>query len=221
MTAPIRIVSESGSKKVFVSALDWPGWSRSGKTEEAALATLADYTDRYQRVVDLAGEGSLPSIPEGVDIVERLQGSGATDFGVPDRAAQCENEPMTEEECERQIRILRACWRYFDDVVPRVSAELRKGPRGGGRDRDEIVEHVLGADRSYARNLGVKTPEAAVFTPDGLQAHRDAVCEAVRDHNARGVSARKWPVRYFLRRAAWHVLDHAWEMEDKDLTPTG
>src|SRR5690606_12352117 len=80
MTAPIRIVSESGSKKVFVSALDWPGWSRSGKTEEAALATLADYTDRYQRVVDLAGEGSLPSIPEGVDIVERLQGSGATDF---------------------------------------------------------------------------------------------------------------------------------------------
>src|SRR5438067_302187 len=26
---------------------------------------------------------------------------------------------------------------------------------------------------------------------------------------------RGWPVRYAARRMAWHVLDHAWEMEDR------
>jgi hypothetical protein len=25
----------------------------------------------------------------------------------------------------------------------------------------------------------------------------------------------RWPARYYVRRAAWHVLDHAWEIEDR------
>jgi hypothetical protein len=32
--------------------------------------------------------------------------------------------------------------------------------------------------------------------------------------------ARAWPLRYLIRHTAFHTLDHAWEMEDKDMTGT-
>jgi hypothetical protein len=57
-----------------------------------------------------------------------------------------------------------------------------------------------------------------MLTDDGLEAHRSAYCEAIRAHHAEGKSARKWPLRYLIRHTAFHTLDHAWEMEDKDLT---
>jgi hypothetical protein len=25
----------------------------------------------------------------------------------------------------------------------------------------------------------------------------------------------RWTARYYVRRSAWHVLDHAWEIEDR------
>jgi hypothetical protein len=37
-----------------------------------------------------------------------------------------------------------------------MGKELRKGPRGGGRDPEKIMEHVLGAEASYFRQLGWK-----------------------------------------------------------------
>lgn len=216
MTGCNRVVIETGSKKVFASALDWPGWSRSGKTEEQALEVLAGYADRYRKVADLAGVNDLQS--ENFEIVEHQVGGGVTDFGVPDKVARAEHEPMTDAECERQVELLRACWAYFDDVVPRVSEALRKGPRGGGRDRTQIVDHTLEAERNYARKIGVKTPREWRETPEGVQAHREAICAAILERNRDGAQEKGWPPRYFLRRAAWHVLDHAWEMEDKDLS---
>lgn len=214
-----RVVIETGSKRVFASALDWPGWSRSGKTEQQALEALASYADRYRKVADLAGVSGLQATD--FDIVEYQVGGGVTDFGVPDKVARAEHEPMTDAECERQVALLRACWAYFDDVVPRVSETLRKGPRGGGRDRAGIVFHVLEAERGYARQLGVRTPKGGMDSPEGLREHRDAVCDAIHAVNAVDEREKGWPVRYFIRRAAWHVLDHAWEMEDKDLTGEG
>ncbi len=215
---PIVIEAGKGEKRVFASALDWPGWSRSGKTEPDALKALVDYADRYQAVAEIAGERGFPDTVSNLDIVERLAGSGATDFGVPERAATSEDEPMSDAECDRQIRLMRACWEYFDDVASKVSAELRKGPRGGGRDRDKIIEHVYDAERGYVRKLGVKTPPRGMYTADGLKEHRDAVCEAIRSVNASGNGEGAWPVRYTIRRMAWHVLDHAWEMQDKTLS---
>lgn len=212
-----RVVIEQGNKKVFASALDWPGWSRSGKTEADALANMAAYTDRYQRVADrvgLTGAGDTAAHPE---IVEYQQGDAATEFGVPANIAQFEYAPLTRAECDRQIALLQACWAEFDDIAARVSPELRKGPRGGGRDRDAIIEHTLEAERSYARRIGVATPAGSLGSPDGIASHRAAVCTAIREITANPVDTR-WPLRYFIRRAAWHVLDHAWEMEDKDLT---
>ena len=51
-----------------------------------------------------------------------------------------------------------------------------------------------------------------------VRAHRDAYCNAIRAFHAAGKPARTWPLRYLIRHTAYHTLDHAWEMEDKDLT---
>ncbi|CAN5240324.1 hypothetical protein BH23CHL9_BH23CHL9_15610 [soil metagenome] len=106
-----------------------------------------------------------------------------------------------------------------DDVASRVSAELRKGPRGGGRDRDKIVRHTNGSEiDEFAKQVGVITSLDARDDPDELGDHREAFCDAIREHNARGASAQTWTVQFVIRRCAWHMLDHAWEMEDRDLS---
>ncbi|MCO5215276.1 MAG: hypothetical protein M9950_03865 [Thermomicrobiales bacterium] len=209
-----RVMLEVAPKKSFASALDWPGWSRSGKTAEDALIVLADYTSRYQLVTEIVG---VTDLPESFDVVETVGGDGATEYGVPHIPAAIEQEFMTPEECERQLALLQACWTYFDDVSGRVSEELRKGPRGGGRNRSVIIDHVHEAERYYVTQLGVKAKKDSLVTPEAIAAHREATLAALRDHNQRQEHAR-WPLRYIIRRAAWHVLDHAWEMEDKDLT---
>lgn len=218
MTEPIRVVLETAKKKSFASAIDWPGWSRPAKTPEAALQILADYAPRYAAVVERAG--LLPSLVSdpSFDVIETVEGTATTEFGAPDVPISLESEPMTEDECARHIALLRASWEVFDEIGARVSEELQKGPRGGGRNRSKIIRHVFESERSYVRTLGVQTPTGVMFTPEGLAQHREAVLEAIRDHNAQGEPARTWPLRYVVRRATWHVLDHAWEMEDKDLT---
>lgn len=218
MTKYHRVVLEQGKKKSFATAIDWPGWSRSGKSGDHAIEVLVSYADRYQLVAEMAGVQGVRATAASPEVIDTLQGSGATDFGVPDKVASADFDSMTDAECDRQIRLLQACWEYFDDVAVRVSREMQKGPRGGGRDRDEIIQHTLEADRGYARQIGVRTPAVYIDTPNGVAEHREAVAQAIRELNA-SESDTKWPLRYFIRRAAWHMLDHAWEMEDKDLTP--
>ncbi len=217
MTGHHRVVIEAGNRRVFASAIDWPGWSRSAKTEEEAVWVLSDYAERYDKVARIAGAEGVTTAA-GLDVVERPAGTATTDFGAPAVAAACERAPMSDAECERIIALVRACWASFDDAAGRVSEELRKGPRGGGRNRTKLVEHTLEAERSYARQIGVKTPTGGLDDEAGRSAHREAVCGAIRAANAAGGTAPKWPIRYFVRRAAWHVMDHAWELEDKDLT---
>jgi hypothetical protein len=217
-----RVMVEMGRKKpvAVALALDWPGWNRSGKSEADALQVLSSYRPRYAKVAELAGlAGEFRKAGE-FTVVERLEGTGMTDFyGLSARSARQEHEPMSVAACERKIALLRASWTYFDDVASRVSAELRKGPRGGGRDRDKIVRHANGAEiHEFAKKVGVITPLDARERPDDLRAHRDALCAAIRDYNARGASARTWTVQYVIRHSAYHMLDHAWEMEDRDLS---
>jgi hypothetical protein len=116
---------------------------------------------------------------------------------------------------------MRACWAFFDDVRGRVSAEMQRGPRGGGRDRDHIVRHTYAAQLDWAKMLDLRTPLEEVLTNAGLTAHRDAYCAAIRNYHSQGKFAgkmAKWPLRYLIRHTAYHTLDHAWELEDKDLT---
>lgn len=216
MTSHHRIVIELGKQKmVFASAIDWPGWSRSGTSESEAIDRLVSYADRYQRVAELAGVRGVMATAEHPDVVETIQGSGATDSGVPDKIAAADREFMSDAECERQIKLLEACWTYFDEVAANASPHMRKGPRGGGRDRDEIIDHTLEADRAYARRIGVKS--SAGNDQHALAQHRGDVVAAVREHNS-SQTETKWPLRYYIRRAGWHLLDHAWEMEDEDLS---
>ncbi|HEX4984187.1 MAG TPA: hypothetical protein VFV63_20960 [Ilumatobacteraceae bacterium] len=197
----VHVAVEVGHKKSFASALDWPGWSRSGKDEDAAIEVLLAYIDRYRVVTDRAG---IEFRPGRVDVVERLAGSASTDFGAPGAIAEWERRALGKAEAERIAALVSASWDVFGDVVAGAPAELRKGPRGGGRDRDKIVEHVVEAEQSYARQLGLGKPNQR---PD----LRGDIVAAIR----RRPTDTAWPVRYAARRIAWHVVDHAWEIEDR------
>ena len=200
MTA-LRIGLEVGKTWTFASALDWPGWCRRGKGEHAAVACLLDYAPRYKRV---AGRTFRTGTAE---VVGTVKGNATTDFGAPGVPGPWDDEPFDAKEAARQVRLLRAVWATFDAAAAAAPRVLPKGPRGGGRDRDAIVEHTREAERSYARKLGVRLPPR---TPWDEQ--RAAIAEALRGG---GDGDGPWTPRYVIRRTAWHVLDHAWELEDK------
>jgi hypothetical protein len=220
----MRVALEIGprGKKVVAVAPDWPGLSRGAATEEAAFDRLRAYLPRYAPVAALAGMDAAPAASTAMDIVERYPGTGSTDFwGISFAFSSIDLEAMSDDALERELALMRASWAFFDAVRSRVSAEMRKGPRGGGRDRDRIVRHTLAAEVDWAKKLGVRTPQETMLTDDGLTAHRDAYCAAIRALHSEGRMARTWPLRFLIRHTAFHTLDHAWEMEDKDLTAKG
>ncbi|MDQ2903269.1 MAG: hypothetical protein M3Y81_06910 [Chloroflexota bacterium] len=221
MADELRVMLEIGpkGKQVVAVAPDWPGLERGAKTREVAIERVQAYLPRYAPVANLAGMGAEFAAIATVDVVEHYPGTGSTDFwGISFAFSGSDRHVVSSEELERELTLLQACWAFFDDVRSRVSAELQKGPRGGGRDRDRIVQHTLGAEQDWAAKLGLRTPDGALLTDEGLRAHRDAYRTAIRTFHAQGKLARTWPLRYLIRHTAFHTLDHAWEMEDKDLT---
>lgn len=224
MTNPLRVMLEIGpkGKKVAAIAPDWPGLERGAKTEEAAVERLRSYLPRYASVARLAGMDEAFAALTTVEIVERYPGVGSTDFwGISFAFSSIDKQDLSTGEVERELSLMQACWAFFDDVRKRVSAEMQKGPRGGGRDRDHIVRHTLAAEQDWAAKLGLHILDGVALTDEVLRAHRDAYCHAIRDYHAEGKlvgKMAKWPVRYLIRHTAYHTLDHAWEMEDKDLT---
>ncbi len=221
---PVRTVLEHGpkGKRCVAFAIDWPGWSRGAKTPDVALDTLESYRARYRPVVGLAGMAREFDDAGPLEIVEDKVGTGSTDFwGISFSPSSTEQGPMTEAELERGITLLRACWAFFDGVAARVSTEMRKGPRGGGRDRDRIIRHTIRTEsEDFAKQVGLRMPEGAALTPDGLRQHREAYVEAMRGYNAGEITRRmrSWTLPFLIRHSAFHTLDHAWEMEDKDLS---
>ena len=214
----LRVVIETGTKRSFASALDWPGWSRAGRTPEAAVEALLEYAPRYARVGKRAGERlDAPGSVDEVEIVERLRGGGTTDFGVPGVPAAAEAAPLGVADLGRLAALLRAAWDEVDAIADRAGGvELRKGPRGGGRDLDKILGHVREAEAAYLGQLGARPPKAETMAPI-----RQALLETL-DARVTGRpiaeprrTKRPWSPRYAIRRAAWHVLDHAWEIEDR------
>ena len=222
MANELRVTLEVGpkDKKVVAVAPDWPGLERGAKTGEAAIQTLQSYLPRYARVAKLAGMDAEFATITNVDVVEQYRGTGSTDFwGISFAFSSIDGQQLSSEDLERELILMQACWTFFDDVRGRVSAEMRKGLRGGGRDRDRIVRHVIGVEQDWAQKVGVRTPENAVVTDHVvLKAYRDAYCTAIRTFHSEGKMARTWPLRYLIRHSAYHTMDHAWEMEDKDLT---
>jgi hypothetical protein len=224
MTKDLRVTLEIGphGKKVVAVAPDWPGLERGAKTGEAAIERLRSYLPRYAPVAKLAGMETEFAAGSTVDVVERYPGTGSTDFwGISFAFSDIDRQHLSNDELDRELTLMRACWAFFDGVRPRVSAEMAKGPRGGGRDRDRIVSHTIYAELDMAAKVGVRMPEDTPLTADNLHTYRDAYCDAIRAFYAAGKSARAWPLRYLIRHTAFHTLDHAWEMEDKDLTAVG
>ncbi len=184
MPGPIPVYLEIGEKRVFASALEWPGWTRAGKDEKAALGALAAYAPRYAAVPRAA----------------RIQ------FGA-------DADPT---EADRICALLGASWKVFDAAVAKAPAELRKGPRGGGRDRDKIADHIIDAESAYTPKLGLKLKPPGRTDAPGVRAWRKTIIDAIRG-SAGGpqTGEKRWPPRYVTRRMAWHLLDHAWEIEDR------
>jgi hypothetical protein len=221
---PIDVYLEIGKKRIFAGAIEWPGWCRSGRDEESALQALIENAPRYAGVLrgtDL--KFPVPAAVTALHVVERLAGTTTTDFGAPDVAPAADDRPVTDADLQRFETLLQAGWRAFDTaMIAAEGKELRKGPRGGGREVEGIVRHVLGADRGYLSRLAwkLKSADEADLAAE-LDHSRAAIIQAltaaahgeVPERGPRGGS--RWSPRYFVRRVAWHLLDHAWEIEDR------
>ena len=222
MTDGLRVILEIGrARKVVASAYEWPGLDRWGTSEDDALAKLEAYLPRYAPVAERAGMASAYARSRDIEVIERVRGSSSTDFwGIAHVPSETEREVLSAKDLERRLDLLRATWAYFDDTAERVSAELRPQPRGkGGRSREEIIRHtILNEPHQFSRKVEVRTPFEAVLTPDGLAMHREQYLDGIRAYNADGRPARTWPIQFLIRRSAQHMMDHAWEMEDRDLT---
>jgi hypothetical protein len=224
VTERLAVYVEPGTKRTFAGAIDWPGWSRSAKTEGDAIEALLAYADRYRAVLAASDLDGFPAADGwAVDVIEHVPGSSGTDFGVPSHAPSADERPLDPGEAARLIAILEASWMAFDAAIEAARGhELRLGPRGGGRDLGKIVAHVREADASYLTTLGIRAPRL----PGADDAEKE---RAVRERASEVVSAmaagepiedankvsKPWTPRYYVRRAAWHALDHAWEVEDR------
>lgn len=220
----IEVYVEAGMKKVFAGGVEWPGWCRSGRDERAALQSLVDYGSRYAQVLRNRGiQFEVPAKLEELKVVERLEGNSTTDFGAPAIPLTADKEGLAALDYDQSKDLLEACWLSFDQAVQIASGkELRKGPRGGGREIDKIVEHLLESDRGYLGRLAWQYKMGREINPkEDLARIRKAILDALQaavkgelpERGPRG--GILWPPRYFIRRVAWHVLDHAWEIEDR------
>ncbi len=210
----VAVYLETGSKRTFAGAVDWPGWTRAARDEAGALEALLAYAPRYAKVVR---SFRAPSDADALDVVAKVDGGATTDFGAPEREAPGDERPLDAADLARQLKLLDASWRALERAASAARGKrLRTGPRGGGRDLDKMMEHVRGAERAYLSKLGTRSPADA--DADELRdLARTTLRARSRDEPIEDPSATRklWSPRYYVRRAAWHVLDHAWEIEDR------
>ena len=215
------VIVEKGTKRVFASAADWPGWARSGKTEAEALESLVAYGPRYAKAVKAVTPAfSAPKDTTAFEIVQRLAGGSGTDFGVPSSEARADDARLGRSDIDRLLAIVEGSWAAFDRAARVAEGKtLRVGPRGGGRSVEKMTAHVLEAEVAYLSKLGSRAPK--VQGPGLMRAVRRAVVAAF-EARALGKpladpanTKTLWTPRYFARRSAWHALDHAWELEDR------
>jgi hypothetical protein len=212
----IEVGEEIGAKKAFVWAIDWPGWSRGGKDVGLAIDDLIAHAPRYALVAAEAGLTLPPAAAADLQTVDSVEGGAGTDFGVPSAITERDRRPATAAEARRLASLVEAAWTVFDRVALGAPAELRKGPRGGGRDRDKMIGHVIEADHAYAREIGLRLPVPSLDDRTAVEAGRAAMLDVLRQpSDGLPLADRRWTLRYAARRIAWHTLDHAWEMEDR------
>ena len=221
MTTSLAVYVEEGAKRTFAAALDWPGWCRQGRNETEALAALFAYGPRYAAILSGTRLGFVaPKAVTQLAIVERLPGTATTDFGAPGVAPSVDGERSCDSATLRRFeKILKAGWKAFDHAVEAARGKtLSTGLRGGGRALESIVEHVVQADGSYLGGVGWKAHKMAE-PRERLTATREAILAALEASAAGKIPPTgprggvRWTARYFVRRVAWHVMAHVWEIE--------
>jgi hypothetical protein len=214
MTTRIAVAVEQAPKKTFVTAIDWPGWSRSAKTLPEALEAFVAYAPRYAPIASAAGCALPPDIE--AEVFETSSGGGGTEFGVPSLVTEADRRTTSAEDATRLAALVAAAWTYLDEVSAAAPEALRKGPRGGGRDTSKIVSHTLESDHGYSREMGLKVPAARPGDRPAIKRLRKAILEVLAEpSDGSPIAGRRWTVRYAAHRIAWHSLDHAWEIQDK------
>jgi hypothetical protein len=217
----VAVYVEAATRRVIAGAIEYPGWTRSGKTEQQALARLAAYADRYRPVTRRAGHALATGDPT-LDVVERVRGGATTDFGAPEGRLAGDALTLAAAERKRLAALVEAAWETFDEVAAaHRGQELAKGPRGGGRTLTKIVAHVLESEEGYLGALGSRRPKE----PTSVAARTAVIRRLALDvFEARATGApladpantkQPWTPRFWARRSAWHALDHAWEIEDR------
>ena len=207
MTA-LDVLVEQGKRRAFVSVLDWPGWCRSAKTVPDALEAGADYRPRFAAAMKHAAL-HVPARPD-FHVLQTVEGNATTDFGAPAMPCESDEAAMSAAVIRRHLACLQAAWDTLDEVVAHAPASLRKGPRGGGRDRDAVVQHVNNAERAYSSKVGLR-----LLSDEPITDRRTQLIDTLRTRARQDFDGVGWPTRYAIRRIAWHVLDHAWEIEDR------
>jgi hypothetical protein len=211
----VAVSIEGADKKAFATAVDWPGWSRSGKTEELAIEALIGYAGRYASVAQAAGE-TFTADQVDVDVVEHVSGGGGTAFGVPEQVTRQDRRPTTAAGGRRLAALVEAAWKTFDEISTKAPEELRKGPRGGGRDTSKIRDHVFGAEQGYSKVMGIKRKEFPTTDRKQLDDLRGEMLDVLREpSDGAPLAGKRWTTRYAAHRIAWHALDHAWEIQDR------
>jgi hypothetical protein len=210
---------EIGKRKVFACARDWPGWARAGRGEDAALVALEAAAPRFAVVCARAGmpfDG--PSAVAHFEIVARVAGSATTDFGALDVCADLDREPLTRQDAARLAALVEAAWNVFGQAASAAPPALRKGSRGGGRDRDAIVDHVRQTEVLHARMLGLPHrpfPSGDTAAAARVRADILAAILAGEASGQPGPARGTRPARFVARRTAWHALNYAWEIQDR------
>jgi hypothetical protein len=222
----IQVVLEIGKTRTIASAVDWPGWCRSARDQVSALQALVDYGPRFALV--LAGTDQSFEAPVGVSsiiVIEGHAGNATTDYGTPGVVVEDDFRSLLAPDLACFRTVVNACWQVLDSAAAKVAGrELRKGPRGGGRNLEAMLYHVLMAEQEYLKRLGYKPAKVdesnlSQAFEETRRADQDALERAARGElpkqGPRGGTI--WPARFFVRRSAWHILDHAWEIEDRIL----
>ncbi|MBN1317673.1 MAG: DinB family protein [Anaerolineales bacterium] len=182
-----------------------------------------NYGPRYEKVLLGSGiEFHPPTDISELIVIEKHDGNATTDFGSPAVTPDSDREPIDRKDYASYCELLQACWNAFDRAVQQASGkELRKGPRGGGRDLEKIMRHVLEAEQAYLGRLAWKISKSGQDTVEQLEQIRQDILSVLKvaadgglpEQGPRGGAL--WAPRYFIRRVTWHVLDHAWEIEDR------
>ena len=221
----IQIYLETTPKRTFANALDWHGWSRSGRDETAAVEALLASAPRYAQVLNAGGiDFTPPADPADFTVVERVPGDSTTAFGAPNVPSSADSQPLDESELARLHALLNAYWQALDAAAKSAAARsCARDQRGGGRDLDKVVDHVNGANHAYISQLAwqwnkPKTDDPFAMLGPTRQAVAAALTAAAHGETPtqRPRGGAVWSPRYFVRRVGWHVVDHAWEIEDRN-----